>query len=131
MNNQVGNFIGKYELIGVLGHGGMAEVYEAFQPGTERSVAIKVLRGYGNETPESIARFKREARIIAQLRHTNIVQVFDFDIDEAMYYMVMECIRGGTLSHYIKERGALPPIDALRITIQLADALDYAHRHGI
>ena len=130
MNNLVGNHIGKYELIR-LGHGGMAEVYEAFQPGTERSVAIKVLRGYSNETPESIARFKREARSIAQLRHTNIVQVFDFDIDEDLYYMVMEYIRGGTLSQMIHDGGMMPPADALRIMIQLADALAYAHEHGV
>src|SRR5690348_2188199 len=120
MNNMVGNRVGKYELIRLLGHGGMAEVYEAFQPGTERSVAIKVLRGYSNETPESVARFKREARSIAQLRHTNIVQVFDFDLDEAMYYMVMEYIRGGTLSQVIREGGMMSPVVALRIMIQLA-----------
>jgi serine/threonine protein kinase len=131
MNNLVGNRIGKYELTRLLGRGGMAEVYEAFQPGTERSVAIKVLRGYTNETPESIARFKREARSIAQLRHTNIVQVFDFDLDEDLYYMVMEYIRGGTLSQIIHDNGALSPVDALRIMIQLADALSYAHEHGV
>lgn len=131
MNTLVGNRIGKYELIRLLGQGGMAEVYEAFQPGTERSVAIKVLRGYGNETPESVARFKREARSIAQLRHTNIVQVFDFDVDQNLYYMVMEYIRGGTLSEYIRARGSLPYEEALQITIQLADALAYAHRGGV
>ncbi len=117
MNTLIGNQLGKYQLIRLLGHGGMAEVYEAFQPGTERSVAIKVLRGYGNETPESIARFKREARSIAQLRHTNIVQVFDFDVDHNLYYMVMEYIRGGTLGEYIRAQGPLPYQEALSITI--------------
>ncbi|MEO8611190.1 MAG: serine/threonine-protein kinase [Chloroflexota bacterium] len=131
MNNLVGSRIGKYELIRMLGRGGMAEVYEAFQPGTERSVAIKVLRGYSNETPESVARFKREARSIAQLRHTNIVQVFDFDIDESLYYMVMEYIRGGTLGQMIHDGGALSVTDTLRLMIQLADALAYAHEHGV
>ena len=106
MNSSVGNYIGKYEIIRLLGRGGMAEVYEAFQPGTERSVAIKVLQGHGNETPESVARFKREARSIAQLRHTNIVQVFDFDVDrEVLYYMVMEYIRGVTLDQLIHRNG--------------------------
>jgi serine/threonine protein kinase len=131
MNNIVGNQVGKYGLIRLLGQGGMAEVYEAFQPGTERSVAIKVLHGHGNETPESIARFKREARSIAQLRHTNIVQVFDFDIDQNRYYMVMEYIQGGTLSQYLRERGTIPTVEALRIMIQLADALAYAHDHNV
>ncbi len=131
MNTLVGNQLGKYQLIRLLGQGGMAEVYEAFQPGTERSVAVKVLLGYGNETPDSIARFKREARSIAQLRHTNIVQVFDFDVDHNLYYMVMEYIRGGTLSDYIRARGPLPAEEALQITIQLADALAYAHRAGV
>jgi len=131
MNNLVGNQLGKYELIRLLGHGGMAEVYEAFQPGTERSVAIKVLRGSGNETPESIARFKREARSIAQLRHTNIIQVFDFDVDHDRYYMVMEYVQGGTLNHYIHERGTLSAQEALHVTVQLADGLAYAHARGV
>jgi serine/threonine protein kinase len=131
MNNLVGNHLGKYELKRLLGQGGMAEVYEAFQPGTERLVAIKVLHGYGNQTPESIARFKREARSIAQLRHTNIIQVYDFDVDHDRYYMVMEYVRGGTLNAYLRQEGALSAQHALRVAIQLADGLDYAHARGV
>jgi serine/threonine protein kinase len=127
--NGVGQKLGKYEISERLGRGGMAEVYKAFQPGLDRYVAVKVLTGYFAGTPQFIARFKREARAIAQLRHPFIVQVFDFDMQDEWYYMVMEYLEGGTLHERIQQYGALPLTDVVRIGASLTDALDYAHQH--
>src|SRR5262245_53329311 len=129
--NLVGNKLGKYELNERLGRGGMAEVYKALQPGLQRFVAVKVLAGYFAESPQFVARFKREARSIAQLRHPHVVQVFDFDIEDDLYYMVMEYIQGATLHPRIQRGGGLPIGDVIRIGIALSDALDYAHQHGM
>lgn len=131
MTNLMGQKLGKYELTARLGRGGMAEVYKAYQPGLDRFVAIKVIGGSFADMPEFLTRFKREARSIAQLRHAHIVQVFDFDAEEDLYYMVMEYIPGGTLHQRIQRRGALPVPDVLRIAIALSDALDYAHQRGM
>ncbi len=129
MVNNTGHRLGKYEIGERLGRGGMAEVYKAFQPGLERYVAVKVLTGYFAESPQFVARFKREARAIAQLRHHHIVQVFDFDVQDEWYYMVMEYLQGGTLHQRVQQYGALPRADVVRIGAALADALDYAHQH--
>jgi serine/threonine protein kinase len=131
MASLIGQKLGKYEIHGRLGRGGMAEVYKAYQPGLDRFVAIKIIGGYFADVPEFVARFKREARSIAQLRHAHIVQVFDFDIEDEIYYMVMEYIQGGTLHQRIQQHGALPVQDALRIGLSLADALSYAHQRGM
>lgn len=131
MSSLVGQQVGKYKLTRLLGRGGMAEVYEAFQSGLERHIAIKILQGHQAVTPEMIDRFKREARSIAQLRHPNIVQVFDFDVENDLYYMVMEMIPGDVLGLYLRRHGALPVREVLHIGIQLADALDYAHIKGV
>jgi serine/threonine-protein kinase len=129
--NLVGYKLGKYELTERVGRGGMAEVYKAYQPGLDRFVAVKVLTGYFADIPQFITRFKREARSIAQLRHSHIVQVFDFDVEDELYYMVMEYVQGGTLHQHIQQRGALPVKDVLRIGTALADALAYAHERGM
>jgi serine/threonine protein kinase len=131
MSNLIGHQLGKYKLTALLGRGGMAEVYRAYQPGLERLVAVKVLEAHGVNSPEMIARFKREGRSVALLRHTNIVQVFDFDVEGDLYYMVMEYIDGGTLGHFIYTQGAIPAHEALSLAIQLADGFDYAHQHGV
>lgn len=131
MSSLVGQQVGKYKLTRLLGRGGMAEVYEAFQYGLERQVAVKILQGHHALTQDMIDRFKREARSIAQLRHPNIVHVFDFDVENDLYYMVMEMIPGEVLGLYLRRQGAMPVQEVLRIGIQLADALDYAHSKGI
>jgi uncharacterized membrane protein YgcG len=131
MASLVGEKLGKYEIHERLGRGGMAEVFKAYQPGLDRYVAIKIIGGYFADMPEFITRFKREARSIAQLRHAHIVQVFDFDVEVDMYYMVMEYIQGGTLHQRIQRHGALPVAEALRIGASLADALSYAHQRGM
>lgn len=131
MPDLIGRKLGKYELIERLGRGGMAEVYKAYQPGVERHVAIKVMHGHLSNNPEFVQRFQREARSIGQLQHAHIGRVIDFDVEADVYYMVMDYLQGGTLDAYLKGKGVLPVDEALRITLQLADALAYAHQRGM
>jgi len=111
----------------------MAEVYRAYHPFLDRFVAIKVLHSFLADDPEFKSRFEREARNIARLRHSNIVQVYDFetDVETESFYMVMELIDGLTLKEHLyrlAERGELLPFgEALRITREAAGALAYAH----
>jgi len=128
----IGKTLSKYEVVEHLGHGGMAEVYKAQQVKLDRMVALKVLHPFLAEEEGFVARFEREARMVATLRHPNIVQVYDFDhsAEYDVYYMVMEYIDGPTLKSRLQE-GVLPPEEAARITAAIADALDYAHRRGM
>lgn len=125
--------LGKFEILERLGRGGMAEVYRARQPSLDRFVAIKVLHPFLADDPEFTARFEREARNIARLKHANIVQVHDFETDSETetYYMVMELIDGPTLKDVLERlnsRGEHMDVrDALRITRDAASALAYAH----
>jgi serine/threonine-protein kinase len=129
------NRIGKYEIISRLGRGGMGEVYKAFHPQLQRHVAIKVLLTNSETDPEFIARFQNEALAVARLRHPNIVQVFDFDIEGNKPYMVMEFVEGENLAQrmtrYHRE-GKLPSTEeVVRLFQQLCSAVDYAHKQGM
>ncbi len=126
-----GMTLGKYQIVERLGRGGMADVYRAYQPGMDRYVAIKVMHPHLAEDPDFLERFKREAQSVGTLRHPNIVQVIDFDIQDNEYYMVMEFIQGSTLKVVLMERKALPVPEALDLGIKLADAMDYAHKAGM
>jgi len=134
MADMTGRTLGKYRLTERLGRGGMAEVYRAYQPSLEREVAIKVMHGYLAEDEGFVGRFKREARAVATLRHPHIVQVYDFDIEDDTYYMVMEYIGGETLKARLKRFNAqgkrMPLEEVVRIFRALCDALDYAHAQG-
>jgi len=134
MADMSGNTLGKYRLTERLGRGGMAEVYRAYQPSLEREVAIKVMHGYLAEDEDFVGRFKREAKAVATLRHPHIVQVYDFDIEDDTYYMVMEYIGGETLKPRLRRLGAegkrMPLEEVVRIFCALCDALDYAHAQG-
>lgn len=129
----IGKMMGKYELRERIGRGGMAEVYKAYHASLDRYVALKVLHPFLSEDTEFKERFEREARNVAQLRHPNIVQVYDFDLDPipVLYYMVMEYINGPTLRSHLMQRSfegsLIPPDEAIRITRDLASALAYAH----
>ena len=134
MSDMTGKTLGKYRLTGRLGRGGMAEVYRAYQPALERDVAIKVMHSYMAEDEEFVGRFRREAKAVAALRHPHIVQVYDFDIHDDVYYMVMEHIRGETLKARLQglnvEGVSMPLEEMVRIFRALCDALDYAHEQG-
>lgn len=126
-----GKQLGKYKLTERLGRGGMAEVYKAFQSGVERDVAVKVMHGHLADSADFRQRFQREAKAIGQLQHPHIVRVIDFDIQDDNYYMVMEFVQGGDLRGYLDQAGALPVVEALSLTQQLASALSYAHHSGM
>ena len=130
-----GHTLGKYRILEPLGRGGMAQVFKAYHPQLDRYVAIKVLRSDLVEEEEFLARFRREARAVAALRHPNIVQVFDFDVQDGLYYMVMELLEGDTLKAYmnaLRVRGEHLPLDEMvRIFDDVLAGLVYAHGEGI
>lgn len=127
----LGAQIGPYEILNLLGRGGMAEVYLARHTRLERTVALKVLSPNLATDEDFRRRFEREARAIAALKHPNIVGVFDFGEHDSAYYMVMEYISGQTLAALLRGRGALPLESALLLLSDLAGALDYAHSRGV
>jgi eukaryotic-like serine/threonine-protein kinase len=124
---------GRYELGERLGVGGMSTVRLARDRRLEREVAIKVLAEHLAEDPQFVARFRREALAAASLVHPNIVQVFDFGLDEpsGRHYIVMERINGQSAAEILRERGILPVPEALAIVSHACRGLDYAHRHGV
>ncbi|MCS7011765.1 MAG: protein kinase [Anaerolineales bacterium] len=130
-----GKTLGKYRILEPLGRGGMAQVYKAYHPHLDRYVAIKVLRSDLTEDKEFLARFQREARAVASLRHPNIIQIFDFDVENDWYYMVMELLEGDTLKSYLNVCRAsgehIPLGDVVRILNDVLSGLAYAHAQGI
>ncbi len=121
--------IGRYTSLTLIGQGGMGAVYRGRDPELDRPVAIKVML---DATPDFVARFRREAQSIARLTHANIVQVYDFGVDdEGNPYFVMELIDGTPLDKIVRDRGRLAPIEAIRIITQAAEGLAAAHRAGI
>ncbi len=135
MTTLVGKTLGKYKITESIGKGGMAEVYKAHHEKLNRFVTIKVLHSYLAEGEDFTARFEREAKAVATLRHPHIVQIHDFDTEDDIHYMVMEYIGGGTLQAYMKEFSKsavyMPIGQVLLIVQQVAEALDYAHTQGI
>lgn len=131
--SEVGDLTGKqwagYNMVSELGRGGMAVVYKARQPRLDRYVAIKLLLPRGPEDPTLIQRFNQEARLIAGLRHPNIVAVHDFGEVGGVAYLVMEYVEGETLVESLGE--AMEPRRALRIAAEVARALHHAHGQGI
>jgi eukaryotic-like serine/threonine-protein kinase len=133
--NLIGARLGGYDVQAVIGSGGMASVYRAFDPNLQRLVAIKVLSPATASQPDFVERFRQEARLIANLRHPNIVQVYDFGEQDGLIYMVQELLPGPTLEQRLLDAVAqgskLSRDETLAITTQLAGALDAAHAAGI
>ncbi len=125
-----GTRLGPYEIGDLLGAGGMGEVYRAHDTRLRRDVAIKVLPAQVSADPERTQRFEREARAIAALNHPHICTLHDVGHHEGVSFLVMELLDGSTLGARL-ERGPLPLSEALDCAIQIADALDTAHRAGI
>ena len=122
----------RYEIIEKIGSGGMATVYKAKCHVLNRYVAIKILRDEFTTDEEFIKRFEVEAQSAARLTHPNIVSIFDVGVDENLYYIVMELIQGKTLKEIIiKERGPLPWKWSINVAIQIASALEMAHKNNI
>jgi serine/threonine-protein kinase len=121
----------RYELLEPLGKGGMAVVYQARDRMLERLVAIKLLREDYSSDASFQNRFRQEARAAANLSHPNIVTVHDFGLDRGQLFIVMEYIPGTDLKSLLKQRGRLPPEQALPLAIQACAGLGYAHRAGL
>jgi serine/threonine-protein kinase len=126
-----GERIGNYEIIGMLGEGGMAVVYRARQVNVQRDVAFKVIESRLANSPDFIKRFEREAHTIANLNHPHILKLFDFGQHESLIYLVMELQPGGSLAQWLRNEGALPADQVARYVAQIGSALDYAHARGI
>ena len=135
MPEWTGKTIGNVRIDKELGRGGMAEVYVGTHLRLDRLVTVKVMHSYIEADPELQARFEREAKVVAALRHPNIVQIFDFDITEGHPYIVMEYIRGPSLAAYLRELNSrnekLQPAQVARLLSIMATALDYAHEQGV
>ena len=125
-----GTKLGPYEIVAPLGAGGMGEVYRARDTRLERSVAVKVLPPHLSTSAEVRARFEREARTISGLNHPHICTLYDVGREGATDYLVMELVEGETLAQRLG-RGPLPAGDVLKFGMQIADALDRAHRAGV
>jgi predicted Ser/Thr protein kinase len=130
MSLQTGTTIGAYEIQGLLGSGGMGEVYRARDTRLDRTVAIKVLQGHLTLDEDVRQRFDREARIISSLNHPHICTLYDVGHQDGMDYLVMEFLEGESLAERLT-KGALPLPEVLKISVEIADALDRAHRQGL
>jgi serine/threonine protein kinase len=130
-----GQTLGKYRILEPLGSGGMARVYRAYHPQLDRYVAVKVLRSDLVEEKEFLARFRREAQSVANLRHPHIIQVFDFDTEGDVSYMVMELLEGDTLkacmNAYRSRGAAMPAGEIVRLMLDALEGLGYAHSAGM
>lgn len=135
MPQWLGKTIGKVRIEKLLARGGMAEVYLGTHLALERPVAIKLLHSHIEEEPTLLERFHREAKVVAGLRHPNIVQVFDFDTVDGHPYIVMEYLKGPTLADYLRGLHArnerIPSHQVARLLKALTAALDYAHEQGV
>jgi serine/threonine protein kinase len=127
---QFGTRLGPYEILSALGAGGMGEVYRARDTKLGRSVAVKVLPEAFAADPDRIARFEREAKVLASLNHAHIAALYGMEQDAGRHFLVMELVEGETLADRL-HRGAIPVEEALKIAHQIADALDTAHEQGV
>jgi serine/threonine-protein kinase len=131
----IGTTLGNYRILAILGQGGMARVYKAYQENLDREVAVKVLPPWYAADRNFVERFKLEAKLIARLSHPNIVTIHDSNEQRGHLYIVMQFIDGGTLKHRMdqlhREGKFMDTMEVIPIFSQLAEALTYAHEQGI
>ncbi len=125
-----GSRLGPYEIISLIGTGGMGEVYKAKDTRLDRTIAIKVLPSHLSDNAERRERFEREARAVSSLNHPHICTLHDVGEQDGTYFLVMEYMEGETLADRLK-KGPLPLEEALRYSTEIADALDKAHRQSV
>jgi len=121
----------RYTILERIGGGGMADVYRAHDKLLDRPVAVKVLRSQFTDDEEFVSRFRHEAQAAAKLSHPNIVNIYDVGLDEQAYYIIMEYISGETLKDQIEREAPLPAETAVRIAIEIAEALEHAHQNNL
>jgi len=126
----IGKTLAHYEVTGNLGKGGMGEVYQAKDQKLGRDVAIKVLPEEFASDADRVARFQREAKLLASLNHPNIAAIHGLEESDGMHFLVLEMVGGETLSELIK-RGPIPVEESLKLAMQAADALEAAHEKGV
>jgi serine/threonine protein kinase len=126
---------GRYQIQDLVGQGGMSAVYKAYDTNLKRTVAIKMIHTHLSSESGFVNRFEEEATAIAQLRHSNIVQVYDFNNEDQTYYMVVEFIPGETLQDQLKRLNAaerrMPLKDVVEYMVNICQAADYAHNRGV
>src|SRR5262245_21148939 len=125
-----GTRLGSYEIVALIGAGGMGEVYRARDGRLTRDVALKLLPPLFARDPERLARFTREANVLATLNHPNIAAIYGFETSDHSPALVLEMVEGSTLADRIAQ-GPLPLDEALPIARQIAEALEAAHAQGI
>ena len=125
----------RYLIEEMLGQGGMSSVYKATDPNLKRVVAIKMIHSHLSNNPDFVKRFEEEAAAVAQLRHPSIIQVYDFNQDDDVYYMVLEFVPGETIQDHLKrlnEGGRrLSVAKAVEYMTSICEAVDYAHQRGM
>ncbi len=132
MDNNIGKKLdGRYELLELIGVGGMADIYKAKDITEDRTVAVKILKNEFVGSEDFIRRFRNESKAIALLSHPNIVKIFDVGFTEKLQFIVMEYIDGITLTDYIAKQGVLKWRDVVHFTMQILKALQHAHDRGI
>src|SRR5580765_5035666 len=122
--------LGPYEILAPIGAGGMGEVYKARDTRLDRTVAIKILPEHLSSNPQLRERFDREAKAVSSLSHPHICPLYDVGHRDGIDYLVMEHLEGETLAGRLK-KGPLPADQVLQYAIQITDALDTAHKHGV
>lgn len=127
----IGKTLAHYEITALLGKGGMGEVYRARDGKLQREVAIKVVSPELASDPERIARFTREARTLASLHHRRIASLFSIEEDAGRTFLVMELVEGMDLAERLKAHGALSVDEAIRVALQIAEGLEFAHEKGV
>src|SRR5262245_58293061 len=125
-----GTRLGAYEVIALIGVGGMGQVYRARDTKLERDVALKILPENFTSDPDRLARFRREAKILASLNHPNIAAIYGLEEADGVRALVLELVEGSTLADRVAQ-GAIPVGEALPIAKQIAEALEAAHDVGI
>jgi len=130
MSLQIGQRLGSYEITALLGKGGMGEVYRARDLKLKREVAIKVLPDEFSRDSERVARFQREAEVVASLNHPHIATIYHIEEAAESQLLVLELVEGETLAERIV-RGPIRVDDALALAMQIAEALEAAHERGI
>ncbi|MBI5945827.1 MAG: serine/threonine protein kinase [Chloroflexi bacterium] len=135
MSNWNGKTIGNVQIGEFIARGGMAEVYLGEHKSLNRKVAVKIMRDHVDHDPDTRMRFEREARVVASLRHPNIIQMLDYDLVDGQPCLIMEYVPGATLANYLKtlhsRKEKLPQEMIVKIVSALASAIDYAHANQI
>src|SRR6266705_5932689 len=129
--DMVGTVLGHYRIIRQVGYGGMSTVFLAQDIHLRREVAVKLFWPRPGETGDFFRRFAREARVLAQLDHPNILPVYNYGEQDGLAYLVMPFMSGGSLKDMLKVRHVLPPTEAIHLTTETLNALQYAHERGL